>query len=871
MAPRPGDLFDRYAIEELLGEGGMGQVYRATDTRLNRRVALKVLRQEAVSEPASEGPARMLREARAAAALHHPNAVAIYDVGEHDGVPFIAMELVEGHPLRQLVGDPSVPMSERVRWLSDVARVLAEAHGRGLVHRDVKPENVMVQPDASVKVLDFGIARRAQTAFDATSSTAPGSIPTLTEKGAVIGTPLYMAPEQMRGEDVDGRADEFSWGVLAYELCAGKLPWTKTQSYALVAQILSEDPPPLATVAPDVPENVRAVIERALAKRPGDRFPSMGALVAALERDEPLPVETGRRWRPVAILAGVVVLFVAAGAGLVRSVQKVAPPAPVPSTLAPAPTPTAITDLPPPATTVAAALAAYQEGMQASRDGAGRLALARFRHATELDPTLAAAHLRIVLDTASDSPTSARDALQQARLHRTLLSDRDRELLDAVEPSVLPDRPDVAEWERRMEVLVGRRGLDAELLFRLAGVRSYRGEFRAAADALDRALAVDPHYAWAWWSKALASAYLGDLDGAAHAYDECLRISPAASTCMFGRMELAADTGDCAMVEALARRMIAAEPEDTMGRAILARSLAAQGRPREVVLETLRQRWSRAPQAERPRLELEESMHLEMLGGDFARAAELGLELERLLATVDEEQPHADLARDMIAIADETGRVQDEGRIAQQFLAKRDAWTRSVMNEDYGIAKDVAMRMYAAERRAGLLPRAELESRREAWLAGWQSRLEGDYRGFLWLHAWAEPAATGDDAVAALEAMPRFPAMPPFHPVTLADADLGRVLVLGARTGDAIAPLRRGAANCGAFDFPVDYVRAHAWLARALHAQGDPAGACEQFRYVVDRWTRGRPRSVTAQAARREALALGCTGLRPEGPGIGDP
>ena len=860
MAPRPGDVFDRYLVEQLLGEGGMGQVYSALDTRLHRRVALKVLRPEAASEPGSEGPARMLREARAAATLDHPNAVAIYDVGEHEGVPYIAMELVEGRPLRQFVGEASVPMSERVRWLADVARVLAEAHAHGLVHRDVKPENIMVRPDRTVKVLDFGIARRAQTAFDPTSSTAPGSIPTLTEKGAVIGTPLYMAPEQMRGEDVDGRADQFSWGVVAYELCAGTLPWTKAhQSYALVSQILSEDPPPLDTVAPEVPENVRAVIERALAKRAPDRFASMDALVAALGGAVPRGVGARRGWRAAAIIAGSVALLATGGGGLARCLTGGKTAAPPPTAAAQAPAPTAITALPPPVSTVVAALAAYSEGIQASRDGAGRLALARFRRATELDPTLAAAHLRIVLDAAADSPTSARDALQQAMLHRALLSDRDRELLDAVEPSVLPDRPDIAEWERRMEALVGRRPLDAELLFRLGGVRSYRGEFRSAADALDRALAVDPQYAWAWWSKALASAYLGDLDGAARAYDECLRISPAASTCMFGRMELAADTGDCPMVESLARRMIAAEPEDSAGRAILARSLAAEGRPRDVVLEALRQRWSRLPPAARTRVELEESMHLEMLSGDFARAEELARELEQVLATVDEEQSHADLARDLTAIADETGRVPAAGRIAQQFLAKRDAWTRSVMNEDYGIAKDVAMRMYAAERRAGMLSKGELEAKRATWLAGWEVRLEGDYRGFLWLHAWAEPASTEDEAVAALDAMPRFPGMPPFHPVTLADADLGRVLVLGGRNDDALAPLRRGAANCGAFDFPVDHVRAHQWLGRALRARGDSAGACEQYLAVLGRWGGGRPRSVTAEAARREVQALGCT------------
>ena len=211
---KPGDTFDRYTIDAVIGQGGMGSVYRAHDTRLDRRVALKVISDGAAGADAN---ARLLREAKAAAALDHPNAVSIFECGELDGAPYIVMELVSGRTLREVVGDASIPVATRVGWLADVARALGAAHRRGLVHRDVKPENVMVRDDGVVKVLDFGIARRAAGQVDAGAPTQPPALPTLTKEGVKVGTPTYMAPEQIRGEDLDGRADQFAWGVLTYE------------------------------------------------------------------------------------------------------------------------------------------------------------------------------------------------------------------------------------------------------------------------------------------------------------------------------------------------------------------------------------------------------------------------------------------------------------------------------------------------------------------------------------------------------------------------------------------------------------------------------------------------------------------------------
>jgi len=276
---KPGDKFERYTIEAAIGEGGMGAVYRAHDAQLGRRVALKVLTGATAGEDVG---ARLLREARAAAALDHPNAVALFEVGELNGAPYIAMELVSGRTLRAAIGDASVTASVRVGWLTDVARALAAAHRRGLVHRDIKPENVMVREDGVVKVLDFGIARRTGGA-DPNASTQAVALPTLTSEGVKLGTPVYMAPEQIRGASVDGRADQFAWGVLAYELLTGRLPWRGADDMlAVLASVLTDEADAAPLDEAGVPPGVREVVLRALAKRPDDRFASMDELQQAL-------------------------------------------------------------------------------------------------------------------------------------------------------------------------------------------------------------------------------------------------------------------------------------------------------------------------------------------------------------------------------------------------------------------------------------------------------------------------------------------------------------------------------------------------------------------------------------------------------------
>ncbi len=268
-----GEIFaDRYRIIAPIGRGGMGTVHRAFDLRLRRPLALKVLH-EGLSP---EAMAKMVREARLAASLTHPNIVAVFDVGEHVGVPFMAMELVDGRQLRTFVGAPT-PVQDKVRWLTDVARGLDAAHRAGLVHRDVKPQNVMVTPTGA-KVLDFGIAK----AIDESEQKLTALLPAMrTRPGFSLGTPLYMAPEVMRGEHrSDPRSDQFSWGIVAWQLLMGQAPPRE--------KLLERWRAPRVD-AFGVTDPIAAVVARALEDDRNLRFESMVEIVTALELVQGLP------------------------------------------------------------------------------------------------------------------------------------------------------------------------------------------------------------------------------------------------------------------------------------------------------------------------------------------------------------------------------------------------------------------------------------------------------------------------------------------------------------------------------------------------------------------------------------------------------
>ncbi len=256
-----GETFERYTIEERIGLGGLGEVYRALDTRLLRHVAIKIIRRDRTSDWEAAA-ARFLREARVAASLHHPNTVAIHDLGEVRGTLFLVMELVRGTTLRSFISDPSIPLEVKLDWLAGISRGLSAAHDAGIVHRDVKPGNIMITSEGVPKVLDFGLAKPVDDDHEDFT----------TKVGQLLGTPRYMAPEQREGREADARSDQYSYGVTAYELLAMVHPEARNGKRQ-----------PLRVVAPSVDPTVAAAIDRMMALDPAKRFPSMPIATAAIE------------------------------------------------------------------------------------------------------------------------------------------------------------------------------------------------------------------------------------------------------------------------------------------------------------------------------------------------------------------------------------------------------------------------------------------------------------------------------------------------------------------------------------------------------------------------------------------------------------
>ena len=266
MALTPGTKLGPYEMQSPLGAGGMGEVYRATDTKLGRDVALKVLPAEMAHDP--ERLARFRREAKALAQLDHPNIVTIYSVEESDGIHFLTMQLVEGQPLDRLICAGGLPLEQIVEIASALGDALAAAHEKGIVHRDLKPANVMVSNEGRVKVLDFGLAKdvRGSNLGDATMTSA-----SRTEVGVVMGTPAYMSPEQTSGRPLDHRTDIFSLGILLHEMATGRRPFEGTSSAELVSAILRDTPPSVTDIRPDLPSDLARIVRRCLEKDPRHR------------------------------------------------------------------------------------------------------------------------------------------------------------------------------------------------------------------------------------------------------------------------------------------------------------------------------------------------------------------------------------------------------------------------------------------------------------------------------------------------------------------------------------------------------------------------------------------------------------------------
>jgi eukaryotic-like serine/threonine-protein kinase len=322
MSLVPGAKLGPYEVLSAIGAGGMGEVYRARDTRLNRIVAIKVLSKHVSAQP--ELRERFEREARAISSLQHPNICTLHDIGQQDGIDFLVLEYVEGEPLDQRIAKGPLPIDQVLRYGAEIANALDKAHRQGIVHRDLKPGNVIITKSGA-KLLDFGLAKLQEKssmlsgpAMDVTLATNK-----LTSEGMLVGTFQYMAPEQLEGKEADSRSDIFALGTVIYEMATGKPAFEGKSRASLIAAILSSEPQPISTISPMSPPALDRVLKRCLAKDPDDRWQHAGDLASELrwiaeggsQSGVPAPVVPGKKhkhWAPWLIAAACAVLAVIA-------------------------------------------------------------------------------------------------------------------------------------------------------------------------------------------------------------------------------------------------------------------------------------------------------------------------------------------------------------------------------------------------------------------------------------------------------------------------------------------------------------------------------------------------------------------------------
>jgi tetratricopeptide (TPR) repeat protein len=827
----PGEAIGPYVLGGRIGAGGMGEVYRATDPRLSREVAIKLMHSGSERDP--ERLKRFENEARAAAQLNHPNILAVLDVGTHQGVPYLVTELLEGQTLRERLERPLTP-GEATEVAKQLASGLRAAHARGIVHRDLKPENVFVTADGHVKILDFGIARFEDERQSSGTVTGTGT-------GVVLGTVGYMAPEQVRGLPADARADWFAFGCILYELVGGRRAFQGATSVETGYAILNQAPPPLPDGAPYA-ALIRACLEKDRDRRPQSADEVLAALTGGDVRATASPASSGTVWK---VALGAVVTL-----ALVTVVATRRPETPTASAVAMqaevadagAHLGISMVDLPLPKSSSAEALALYRKATQELHDGSIAEGAELFGQALKLDPMLGSVPLRLCLWTITGAP----DCLEARRL-RSTLSPREQALLDAFGPTYdTVSSVDVDGGLAREGTLLKRYPDDAEVLM-LAAIYHPVWDFSQAPAAialLERSRALDPTFAALAWARAGPVSYGMTAASRTKEFERCLDIAPGSATCMRNLARLDAVQGKCDDFLRYAQRGVAAQPDGKLMHTVLYDASVATGASRDE-LNALLERW--------PEMR---SRRFHGVSVDMTTSAQLG--------ELDHTQPDAGVdlgTRIFLAhVAEEIGDAAGVQRQVRGYMADR--VTAAARHEDLIDINDGPM--VALALRSRVMSPAEVEHTLEGWLR--ELALRGPR-----INAAAEiryfAATTPEDARGALDMLAA--ASPEVRTYVINEMDIaayithgwymGRTALLAGDVDRAIDWLKQASGTCYTSESPVLFAqRARLDLGQAYEQKGDPAAACETYAKVVAQWGHAKPRSVTAEQAKARMKALHC-------------
>lgn len=893
-------LANKYHLDEVLGVGGMAVVYSATH-RNRMRVAVKILHPEISLDPNARE--RFVREGYVANTVEHPNALKVLDDDEaDDGSAFVVMELLKGTAVDALWAEHGrkLPPKAVLTIAYELLDVLTAAHAKGIVHRDIKPANVFVTTDGTVKVLDFGIARLREAAGEFATRT-----------GRCFGTPGFMPPEQALGNtsEIDHRADLWAVGATMFSLLSGRLVHDGENAQQRLVLAATQPARSLATVVSEIHQAVIEIVDKALAFEKMSRWDTADAMRDAigaahvvmfggpissaslrellpgsrrLLRSAPtniscdtpgsspavplarsvdptvdstrllplvpsrpgiqprgrtpahavfrpsVPTNLPTRQRAILALLGALAVLVIGVA--VRWMLLKRPP-----------------EAPRPLSTVPEAENAYHDAMKLWHDGATTKADSALRHAVELDPIFATAHIHLAIQTAQDDPAGAQASYKAAFENRDMLRPRDRVLLEASESYVRP-WPDLDEFETRLTAATFQFPRDAELQFFLGRTREQQGAHQAAKAAYEEAVSRDSAFVPALAGLANVEHSLGHLPEAKEAAARCIHQSPVATACLEAGYQLLRDTGDCDAAREEAARWSAWEPQSTIASTAFAHSLYAVGAPRRSVEDALSRAWALYPAPKRALSEQWDRMLLAIVDGDLTRAEGLARDCEAQLPASASQYDHARAARFRIDVLYESGDLGSAAKVAHGFLDRMGTWP------PFGLEPDPSIVFYEPLYRVGEIEKAELDRQRSRWM------LREDQRGLRnhwgWWGVWAGFAETKEEALEALGRMPQLPFPVGARRSVSLDFALGKVYALVGRADDALVPLVRVTNTCSALENAMLVVRARYYLGMAHEHKGNKSEARAAYSRVVATWPKGTKSRTLQDAERRlEALA----------------